>query len=260
MGHPDPLVNNAGNPLRGTPITGSWEFDREEALSYELSSKMSLADGAAELSLAWYMTEYTDLQVSQFDGVLGFNVTNAGEATVQGLEADGRWAVTDSLTLTGAVAFLDFNYDKFPNSQCAFGQTPDSAAYPGLCDAGGKRKEFTPEFQANIGANWENELSNSMVVNVSVDAIHMGEYLYAANLDTNTVQDAYTLLNARISLTSAEGDWELALIGRNLTDETVINFGGNTPLAGTLTGGRGNSYYAFVNRPANVALQAQYKF
>ena len=259
-GHPDPLVNNAGNPLRGTPITGSWEFDREEALSYELSSKMSLADGAAELSLAWYMTEYTDLQVSQFDGVLGFNVTNAGEATVQGLEADGRWAVTDSLTLTGAVAFLDFNYDKFPNSQCAFGQTPDSAAYPGLCDAGGKRKEFTPEFQANIGANWENELSNSMVVNVSVDAIHMGEYLYAANLDTNTVQDAYTLLNARISLTSAEGDWELALIGRNLTDETVINFGGNTPLAGTLTGGRGNSYYAFVNRPANVALQAQYKF
>ena len=72
---------------------------------------MSLADGAAELSLAWYMTEYTDLQVSQFDGVLGFNVTNAGEATVQGLVADGRWAVTDSLTLTDAVAFRDHNYD-----------------------------------------------------------------------------------------------------------------------------------------------------
>ena len=72
------------DPLNGAAITGSWEFDREEATSIELGSKMSLADGAAELSVALYMTEYTDLQVSQFDGTLGFNVTNAGEATVQG--------------------------------------------------------------------------------------------------------------------------------------------------------------------------------
>jgi hypothetical protein len=40
----------------------------------------------------------------------------------------------------------------------------------------------------------------------------------------------------------------------------VINFGGNTPLAGTLTDGAGNSYYAFVNRPRNVALQPSYMF
>jgi hypothetical protein len=40
----------------------------------------------------------------------------------------------------------------------------------------------------------------------------------------------------------------------------VINFGGNTPLGGTLTSGAGNSYYAFVNRPLNIALQAKYSF
>ena len=68
------------------------------------------------------------------------------------------------------------------------------------------------------------------------------------------------MVNARVALSNAEGDWEFALIGRNLTDETVINFGGNTPLGGTLTGGAGNSYYAFVNRPRNVALQARYLF
>ena len=68
------------------------------------------------------------------------------------------------------------------------------------------------------------------------------------------------MVNARVALSSSEGDWQVALIGRNLSDETVINFGGNTPLAGTLTGGAGNSYYAFVNRPRNVALQATYSF
>ena len=68
------------------------------------------------------------------------------------------------------------------------------------------------------------------------------------------------MVNARVALSGSGGDWEVALIGRNLTDETVINFGGNTPLAGTLTGGAGNSYYAFVNRPRNVALQVRYMF
>jgi len=259
-GHPDPTVMNASNPLRGTPITGSWEFDREEATSIELGSKMSLADGAAEVNLAFYLTEYSDLQVSQFDGVLGFNVTNAGEATVKGLETDGRWAVSENITLTGSVAYLDFNYDHFPNSQCAFGQTPNSADFPGLCDASGERKEFTPELQANIGAAWQSSVGEGLLLDASVDLSYMDDYLYAANLDSRTVQKAYTLVNARLALSDSEGSWEVALIGRNLSDETVINFGGNTPLAGTLTGGQGNSYYAFVNRPMNVALQAKYNF
>ena len=259
-GHPDVAVMNAINPLSSAAITGSWEFDREETTSIELGSKMSLADGAAELSLAFYLTEYTDLQVSQFDGTLGFNVTNAGEATVQGLEVDGRWAVSDQLTLTGSAAYLDFNYDKFPNSQCYFGQVPNSPDFPGLCDVAGERKEYTPEFQANIGVAWSDTVADNLLMSASLDLSYVGDYIYTPNLDPRTEQDAYTLVNARVALSNSGGDWEVALIGRNLTDETVINFGGNTPLAGTLTGDAGNSYYAFVNRPRNVALQARYMF
>ena len=255
-GHPDASVNNGLKS--GAAITGSWQFANEEATSVELGSKMSLADGAAELSVAWYMTDYTDLQVSQFDGTLGFNVTNAGEAKVKGIEADGRWALTDNITLTGSVAYLDFNYEKFPNSQCYFQQEDTDGDK--LCDAGGKRKEFTPELQANLGAAWASEMSNGLELNASLDVSFMDEYLYAANLDPRSKQDAYSMVNARIALAGSEGAWELALLGRNLTDETVINFGGNTPLGGTLTGGAGNSYYAFVNRPRNIALQVNYSF
>jgi hypothetical protein len=88
----------------------------------------------------------------------------------------------------------------------------------------------------------------------------MDDYLYASNLDPRTKQDATTQVSARVAISDTDGNWEVALLGRNLTDETVINFGGNTPLGGTLTGGAGNSYYAFVNRPMNVALQAKYSF
>ena len=190
---------------------------------------MLLADGAAELNLALYYTEYKDLQVSQFDGVLGFNVTNAGEATVQGLEADGRWAVSDNIMLTGSAAYLDFNYDKFPNSQCYFGQASNSQSHPGLCDVSGQRKEYTPEFQANIGAAWSDQLSNGLYLDAGMDLLYMDDYLYASNLDPQAEQDAFVLVNARL-ISNSNDTWEVALIGRNLTDEAVINFGGNTPL------------------------------
>jgi iron complex outermembrane receptor protein len=264
-GHPDKDVNNGQNVariLRGQDgsITGSFEFDREEAETIELGAKMTLADGAEEVNVAIYRTEFTDLQTSQFDGVLGFNVTNAGEATVQGLEVDGRWALTDSLVLTASGAYLDFNFDEFPNSQCAFGQAPNSADFPGLCDQSGKRKEYTPEYQFNMGANWETAITDGIMLKVSADVNYMDDFLYAATLDEETRQDASTVVNARLALAAVDNVWEVSLIGRNLTDEEILNFGGNTPLASTLTQGTGNSYYAFVNRPRNVAIQVNYFF
>ncbi|MEH6519234.1 MAG: TonB-dependent receptor [Halioglobus sp.] len=257
--HPDPSVVNAVNALTGSDLVGSWEFEEEEANSAELGAKMRFAGGMAELNAALYYTEYTDLQVSQFDGTLGFNVTNAGEATVQGVELDGRWAATDSLTLSGAVAYLDFNYDAFPNSQCAFGQAPDSPEFPGLCDATDKRKEYTPEWTASLSADWRRPIGN-MELRAGLDVNYMDSYLYAANLDPATKQDAYAIWNGRIALASASDTWEIAVLGRNLSDETVLNFGGNTPLASTLTSGGGNSYYAFANRPRNIAVQLSYNF
>ncbi|MEH6607658.1 MAG: TonB-dependent receptor [Pseudomonadales bacterium] len=257
--HPDPAVMNAVNAITGQDLVGTFEFDEEEANSAELGAKMRFAGGRAELNAALYYTEYTDLQVSQFDGTLGFNVTNAGEATAQGVELDGRWAATDSLTLSGGIAYLDFNYDSFPNSQCAFGQAPDSPGYPGLCDATGKRKEYTPEITATLSADWRRPIGN-LELRAGLDVNYMDSYLYSAVLDPNTKQDSSAIWNGRIALASVNDTWEVALLGRNLSDETVLNYGGNTPLAGILTQGGGNSYYAFVNRPRNYAVQLSYKF
>ena len=258
--HPDPAVVNAVNPLSGADLVGSYEFDKEEANSAELGSKMRFAGGVAELNVALYRTEYTDLQVSQFDGTLGFNVTNAGEATVQGVELDGRWAATDFLTFGGAVAYLDFEYDSFPNSQCAFGQTPNSPGFPGLCDVTGERKEYTPEWTASLTADWRRPLGDNLELRAGLDVNYMDSYLYAPNLDSNAEQDATAIWNGRIALASANDTWEIAVLGRNLSDEVVINYGGNTPLATTLTRGGGNSYYGFVNRPLNVAVQLSFNF
>jgi outer membrane receptor protein involved in Fe transport len=260
---------------------GNFEFEDELATSIELGAKMSLADGAAELNVAIYRTEYDDLQTSQFDGTLGFNVTNAGTATTQGIELDGRWQVTDALYLTGAVGYLDFEFDKFEDSQCYFGEAPDSpnndlsvpkTVQAQLCDRGGDTREFAPELTANLGADYSLDVSDDIGVIFGLNLAYSDDYFTSPTLDPNLVQDSYVKVNARIQLESLDGIWSVALIGENLTDEGISTFGNEAPLASaasraepTPPGGfesprTSTAYYSFYEAPRNVALKVRYNF
>jgi iron complex outermembrane recepter protein len=259
-----PAVGSGG--LAGIPaldVEGVFEFEEEEAESIEIGGKFTLADGAAEVNVALFRTEYTDLQTSQFDGTLGFNVTNAGEATTQGLELDGRWRVSEGLTLSGALAYLDFEYDKFPNSQCAFGQSspyPSGHEYEGQCDLGGETREFTPELSGSLTADYVHSLSDALEFRSTLDLVYSDDYFTSPTLDPRTEQDSYTKVNLRLALSSSDGQWEVALVGKNLTDEEVMSFSNQLPVSNSFTGGSGTAYYAFFDRPRSVALQGKLRF
>ena len=257
--HPDVAVVNAMRAF-AFDLVGVFEYEEEEAESIEFGAKLTFADGAAELNAALFLTEYTDLQTSQFDGTLGFNVTNAGEATSQGLELDGRWRLSEGLTVSGSFAYLDFEYDKFPNAQCYFGQTPNSATDPGLCDVEGERREFTPEYQATLSADYSMPIGDALEFRANVDFIYSDDYLASPTLDPNLEQDSYTKMNMRVSIGGADGMWDVALVGKNLTDEEVVSFGNTAPLSTTLTGDTGAVYYGFYDRPSSVALQGTLRF
>jgi iron complex outermembrane receptor protein len=257
--HPDPAVNNAYNA--GNPITGTFEFEDEKVKNYELGGKFVLASGAAELNLALFRSEFSDMQTSQFDGGVSFNVTNAGEARVQGLEVDGRWALTDDVLLRGGAAFIDFEYTDFPNSQCYFGQTDNIAPLgDNICDATGQRREFTPETQGNLGIDYTINFSNGLKLVNTLDVIYSSDYLTTPSLDPKFVQPSYTKINARIALSDRDNLWELALIGKNLTDESIVTYANGLPVSTVITARTGSGYYAFYERPASVAVQGTIRF
>jgi iron complex outermembrane recepter protein len=269
-GHPDPDVVNActldtsqSPPTCSRDIVGVFDFDEEEATNYEIGAKMGFG-GVAELNIAAYFTEYTDLQTSQFDGILGFNVTNAGEAEIWGVELDGRWLVTDGLTLLGSVAYLDFEYTDFKNNQCYFGQEvfdPGAVQPDGVtCDATGERKEYTPEYKGTLTADYVMPLGSSLEFRAIIDFIFSDSYLFNPTLDPRSEQDSFTNWNARLSIGAADGTWDVAVIGKNLMDEDIVTYGGEAPLAGSLTSGTGMAYYNFLDRPQTLALQATYRF
>jgi len=240
----------------------SFEFEDEEATNFEFGGKFLLADGAMELNFATFFTEYDNLQISIFDGVLGFNVGNAASAEIKGLEVDMRWAATDSLTISGGLALTDFEFTDFENGQCYFGATPDvdidGDGVPELCDYTGNSNQMVSDVQGNVSFDFRTPVGRNLEFGALLDVFYTSDYDASATYDPGLVQDSYTMLNARVSIGSQSGRWTIAALAKNLTDERVLSFGGDTPLAGSTFGAKSN--YAFYGRGSTISLQGTVRF
>lgn len=253
-----------GFDARGNNID-SWEFKEEKAKSYEAGIKSSLLDNTLEVNLSLYRTDYDNLQISQFDGTLGFNVGNAKKTTVQGVELDGRWLIMDndsgSLSMNYALAYLDHEFKDFKNGNCYNRQVPDGDIGPGgvqLCDFTGKSGQYTPKITGTLGFDYFKPISflGFEYFRVNLGLYHAGKQNVHPNLDPLYNVDSYTKIDARIAL-EAE-NWSIALFGRNLTNEKILTYAGNVPLSGSSFGT--NTFYGFVDRPSTVGVQFQYDF
>ncbi len=235
------------------------EFEDENVDSIEIGSKMDLWDGRARLNVAAFYSEFEDVQVSTFDGNCCFVVGNAAETEVQGIEIDWMIAATDKLTLTGGLAHLDASYKNFPNAACNAFQIADGscAANGGVQDLSGKTLQFAPDWAMNFGAEFVTPINDAIDLSFGLEVNWSDEVAIANDLDPNLIQDSYLKANARISLASSNGDWSLALIGKNITDEETFTWGNDVPLGGL---GFAFTYFQHIDPPRTLEVQARYNF
>ncbi|WP_235302878.1 TonB-dependent receptor [Sphingopyxis sp. MWB1] len=234
---------------------GEFKFDDESADNIEAGLKFKSRNIAFNLSV--YRTKYKDLQVNIFDGTLNFNVRNAAAARTQGVEADFRAALAPGLTLGGAIAYLDFEFTNFTDGQCYYQQTPGP---DGFCDYTGKRNGLTPEWSGNLNLDYVTPVSGDLKAAFNLNADFSSSYIAAVNLDPRTKQDAYAKIGARLALAHSDNRWEVALIGRNLTNQRILQTSSSMPLATTITRGAGNAYNGIIDRPRTIALQLTGRF
>ncbi|MGH6695556.1 TonB-dependent receptor [Sphingopyxis sp.] len=234
---------------------GAFEFEDESADNLEAGLKYKGRNVAFNLSV--YRTDYKDLQVNIFDGTLNFNVRNAAEARTQGVEADFRAALVDGLTVSGAVAYLDFKFTNFTDGQCYYLQVPGAN---GFCDYSGKRNALSPKWSGNLNLDYTTPITTNMKVAFNVNADFSSSYIASANLDPRTHQDGYMKLGARLALAEVDDRWEVALIGRNLTNQRILQTASSMPLATTITRNAGNAYNGIVDRPRTIAVQLTGRF
>ncbi|CAH0992729.1 Vitamin B12 transporter BtuB [Sinobacterium norvegicum] len=190
-----------------TPEVFSEGFAPETLISYELGLKSQLFDNRLRLNAAAFWADYEDIQVAiQTQGRYN-DVSNAGKATIRGLELDATALITTGLTAVVSYGYLDAQYDEVIDSngndltdQFVFINSPNNSYNAALDYA-------FPTY------NW-----GSLSANLSYS--YQDEKYTKAENDAYVI-DAYGLLNARISLADIpvpSGELRTAIWGKNLQD------------------------------------------
>ncbi len=255
-------------------------FEEEEVFSVEVGAKMLLLEGAAELNIAAFHTTYDDLQVSLFSGNTTFVVQNAAEATSRGIEIDGRWQATENLMLQASLGWLDFEYDAFPNQGCVAEQflsfredafqaalaagdqvgagvaslviNNQSCAAAGINDLKGRPSAHSPELTAALIAEHHQPIGDYELTTI-VDLSWSDDVYRQDDLDPFSLEDAFTKINAALSFGPADGNWDIALIGKNLTDEETVTYVNDMPLFNGARQGR-------MDAPRNIGIRGRLRF
>jgi iron complex outermembrane receptor protein len=135
-------------------------FDPEDVTLYELGLKSYLFDRRVRLNLAAFDSEYKDMQLffNTNPGDLSVLVaTNAGKASVKGVELETLWQPTDALRLTFDYTYLDASYDevKAPaNTIFDPAVNPDSPYQVGDNIKDVFSMPYAPENSFNAGVDW----------------------------------------------------------------------------------------------------------
>ncbi|MGH8285920.1 MAG: TonB-dependent receptor, partial [Steroidobacteraceae bacterium] len=193
-------------------IAAQIPFDPEEVINYEIGFKSNLLDRRIRLNASIFYMDYTDLQVTQTNAACLCNLTdNAASAEIKGIESEFEFAITNNVRIFASGSFVDTEYVDFIESAInpSTGQRLVSS---------GNRLQRTPETQASGGfdittglGSWPNAL------NLRATYTWQGDLFWAT--DNIAKEEPYGLLDARIGLAPEDASWEVALWGKNITDE-----------------------------------------
>ncbi len=243
--------NNNGNTDAQGGAT-RFEFDDEIADALELGAKLGLLGGRADLNLAAFHVRYEDMQVSVYDGVAGFTVANAGSALTQGVELDGRWLLPGGLRFTASIAYLDFEWLDYKDGPCHVNST-NRDSQTDTCDLTGRQNLQTPRWTGAIAADYSTGWGADWNLDFGVDVSFRDAYFSSGDLDPRGIQDAHAKINARMAVRPVDDSWEMALIGKNLSDEQTIAVGAPTALD---IGG----YRVATENTRTVTVEVRYHF
>lgn len=243
-------------------------YNPETIEGYEVGVKTLLFDDALALNAAAYQYKVTGLQVSNFTNATN-TIRNAAGVKIKGAEGDFTYQTPlEGLSLHGAAAYNDGIYSSFPAAPCYNGQTPtqgctlDALGNP-TQDLGDSELIRAPEWNISGGFNLEAALSSGLKVGFSADAMYSSSFLTDATSAPNGRMPSYTLIDSSIRLGDQNEVWELALIGRNLTNKYYWVASADVPFTGSGTGtaaGVVGDRFAAVSRGREIMVRLSYKF
>jgi iron complex outermembrane receptor protein len=213
-------------------------FEPEQLTAYEVGFKRS--SGNAYLNAAVFYYDYSDIQTFIAVDIGPFIIQKLGnvdEATVYGVDLEATWAPTSHFTLQGSVGWLDTELGAF---RTLTGDIPK-----------GKKLPNAPDLTLGALARYEADFSSTLGGSIQIDGSYSDSVFKDAINDPVIAADSYVLVNARLAMFNAAHSWEVALWGKNLSDEQYVAQGLNTGL------GAGNRNY---NAPRTYGASFTYRW
>ncbi len=233
-----------------SPFTPPKSFDPERVDSLEVGVKSKLMDSHLRFNAAAYFNKISKMQreVNLSDPVLGIvqDIGNTASAEVKGIEIDTVFLATDTLAITASVGYLDGDYTEIfadLNGDGIVGGADLDLDIPRLA-----------EWTANLGFTYDIELDAGNI-------ILRADYAYrsaAAYTDNNIGRfNAYEVANAGITYADESGNWELAVYGKNLTNNLIL--GGVSPLPPDFHPA-GGQYFAPLSKGRRWGAELRFNF
>jgi iron complex outermembrane receptor protein len=227
--------------------------DSETILSTEVGFKSTLTDRIRVNGSVYYYT-IDDMQLSAIGGNTNSNVlVNADKGVGAGVDVDAEILFSDNFVMTFGGSYNDTEIDD-PNlvtATCGSGQCTvlDPLDGNGFAILDGNPFPQAPEFMLNVTARYSTAVNGNDELYVLADFVNQGDtsfFLYeSAEFHTGSIYET----GLRAGYIGNDGQWELSVFARNLTDEENlkggIDFNNNT---------------GFVNEPRIFGLNFRWNF
>ncbi|MES2135896.1 MAG: TonB-dependent receptor [Pseudomonadota bacterium] len=217
-------------------------FLPEYLWSYEAGVKSTLFDHKLRANAAAFYYDYTNLQVVQYiNGVA--TTTNAGKATIKGVELEFLAKPAQRVTLTSTVAYLDARYDLYFDAGTSLA---------------GNRLPNAPKWNLTFGTEYRAPLGSLGDLTLRGDIAYRSRVFFKPNNNPLYGGSTTTLVNGRIAWQPHSQKFEVALYGRNLLNERYASY----KAVGTDVTGVSNPALPLIvyGEPRQYGLQLRYFF
>jgi hypothetical protein len=259
----DRTQSSNGLPSGGVgivPITDT-SFPAEFVDSYELGLKNTLFNRTVLFNVTGFYQKFSDFQLNTFLGT-SFAVRSVEEVTSKGVDVDFLWFTpVRGLTVQSGLTYAKTEYGDQP---VANDPTNALALLPG------SQMSFAPEWSSSASVTYEHAVGGTLKAKYNIGAKYVSEYNTGSDLFPFKMQDAFTLVNARVGLGDADDKWAVELWAQNLFNEDYYQVVFNGPLQGSSGLSATNKVYnpaadtltydAFLGAPRTYGVTLRAKF
>ncbi|HWR96161.1 MAG TPA: TonB-dependent receptor [Arenimonas sp.] len=238
---------------RGSSIQSAGAFNTksvaapETSTSFEVGIKADFWDNRARLNANVFYYEIKDQQLTAVGGSGNANILlNADKSTGQGFELDFQAYLTDNLLVTLGTGYNDTEIkdDTLAVSVCAQCTVTDPLDINGKALIDGNSLPQAPEWTNNVTLRWSMPAGEGGEFYVYTDWVYRSEVNFFLYESVEFTGDSLLEGGLRIGYNWDGGSKEVAVYGRNITDELAI-----------LSGIDFNNLTGMINEPRTVGVE-----